>query len=133
MSARDITSKAKPQASQADDSLDIPESLKISAERRKQAWLEFDAHCPSKPAPAFGREMTETELAYRRSIEHDRALKRAADEVRFRAMRTKAAAEKAEREAVRHAVEQRRREEGRGVDRDRHAGAGAGARRAGRA
>jgi hypothetical protein len=76
--------------------------------------------------------MTKTERAYRASIERDKAAKRAADEVRFQVMRAKAAAEKAEREAVRHAVEQRRSEERRGVDRDRHAGAEARARRAGR-
>jgi len=111
MSARDITSKAEPQASQADDSLDIPEFLKISAERRQQAWLEFDAHCPSKPIPTFGREMSATERAYRLSIERERAAKRVADEVRFRAMRAKAAAERAERRAVEQAVNQREREE----------------------
>src|SRR5262249_53874917 len=53
----------------ADDGLDIPEFLKISAERRKQAWLEFDARHPSKPIPTFGREMREVEHAYRASIE----------------------------------------------------------------
>jgi hypothetical protein len=99
MSRANITSLIKQQADdQADDGLNIPEFLKISAERRKQAWLEFDARHSSKPTPAFSREMTETERLYRASIEREKAAKRAADEIRFQAMRAKAAAEKAERE-----------------------------------
>jgi hypothetical protein len=97
-----------PVKRQDDDGLDIPEFLKISAERRQQAWIEFDARRSSTPTPTPtpGREMTKTERLYRASIERDKAAKRAADEVRFQAMRAKAAAEKAERLAVRHAVEQ---------------------------
>jgi hypothetical protein len=116
MSRANITSPIKQQADdQADDGLNIPEFLKISAERRKQAWLEFDARHSSKPTPAFSREMTETERLYRASIEREKAAKRAADEIRFQAMRAKAAAEKAEREAVRQAVEQQKREQRRAV------------------
>jgi hypothetical protein len=112
MSAANITPQVKRQADdQADDGLDIPEFLKISAERRKQAWLEFDARPPLKPIPTFGREMSETERLYRASIEQEKAAKRATDEVRFQAMRAKAAAEKAERMAVKRAVDHQRNAE----------------------
>ena len=64
MSAANIISSAKQQDAQgADDGLDIPEFLKISAERRKQAWREFDARRAPTPVPTPGREMTETERA----------------------------------------------------------------------
>src|SRR5262245_27797357 len=115
MFAANIISSAEQQDDRADDGLDIPAFLKISARRRKQAWLKFDARHPSKSTPAFSREMTETEHLYRASIERDKAAKRAADEVRFQAMRAKAAAEKAERQAVRQAVEHRNREQHRAV------------------
>jgi hypothetical protein len=69
MSRANTTSPIKRQA---DDGLDIPEFLKISAERRKQAWLKFDARHSSKPAPAFGRDLTETERAYRASIAREK-------------------------------------------------------------
>jgi len=124
MSAANITAQLKQQAGdQADDGLNVPEFLKISAGRRKQAWLEFDARHPSKPVPTFGREMSETERPYRASIEREKAARRAVDEVRFQVMRAKAATEKAEREAVRQAVEQQKREQHRAVagDRGRHA------------
>jgi len=58
--------------------------------------------------------MREVERAYRASIERDKAAKRAADKVRFEAMRAKAAADKAERMAVKRAVDQQRSEERRG-------------------
>jgi hypothetical protein len=106
----DITLPIERQDGQVGDNLDIPEFLKISAKRRKQAWLEFDAHRP-QPIPTFGREMSATERAYRASIEREKAAKRAADEIRFQSMRAKAAAEKAERQAVQQAVEQQKREE----------------------
>jgi hypothetical protein len=85
----------------ANDGLDVPDFLKLSAADRRRAW---ERH-PSKPTPALGREVTSTEVAYRASIEREKAAKRAADEVRFQAMRAKAAAEKSEREAIKQAVE----------------------------
>src|SRR5262245_65261623 len=105
MPAADIIPPVERQADQVGNGLDVPTFLKISAADRRRAW---ERH-PSKPTPALGREMTETERAYRASIERERAAKRAADEVRFQAMRAKAATEKAEREAVRQAVEQQKR------------------------
>jgi len=124
MSGANIITEANRQADdKADDGLDIPDLLKISAERRKQAWREFDARHRSETPPVFGREMREVERAYRASIERDQAAKRAADEVRFEAMRAKAVAEKVEREAVKQAVDQQKREQRRAVpgDRGRHA------------
>jgi hypothetical protein len=129
MSAANNTSPVQRQDDQADDSLDIPAFLKISAQRRKQAWREFDARRSSTPAPAPGREMRETERAYRASIERDRAAKRAADEIRFRQLRAKTAADKAARAAVQLAVKQRQHEERRGVGDNCHADAGTRARR----
>ena len=126
MSAPNITPQVERQDDdQADDGLDVPDLLKLTAADRRLAWERN----PSRPMPAFGRAMTETELAYRASIERDKAAKRAADEIRFQAMRAKAAAEKAERQTVKQAVEQRKHEKDRGVGRD-HAGAGTRARRA---
>jgi|SRR5213595_3943805 hypothetical protein len=86
------------------DDLDIPAFLKLTAEQRRAAW----ARQPAKPIPAFSREITDTERAYRASIEAQKAERRAADELRFRAMRAKAAAEKAERHAVKQAVQEER-------------------------
>lgn len=111
MSRANITPPAPRQDDRDDDGLDIPEFLKICAERRKQAWREFDARRPSKPTPTIGRELSETERAYWASIEREKAARRAADEVRFKVMRAKAAAEKVERRAVEQAVQQQKREE----------------------
>ena len=107
MSRADITTQANRQADDHADGLDLPDFLKIPAADRRRAW---DRH-PPKPMPAFGRELSSTERAYRASIERDRAAKRAADEVRFQAMRAKAAAEKAEHQAIEQAVQQQKREE----------------------
>jgi hypothetical protein len=116
MSAADITPQVKQQDDDlADDGLDIPGFLKITAVDRRHAWNRH----PPTPVPAFGREMTETEVAYRASIARERAAKRAADEVRFQAMRARAASEKAERQAVQQAVKKRKHEGHRGVGRDR--------------
>jgi len=123
MSAPNIISEIKQQDELADDGLSIPNFFKLTAADRRLAWERN----PSRPLPAFGREMTATERAYRASIELDKAVKRARDEVRFRQLRAKAAAEKAERAAVQLAVKQRQREERRGVGRH-HQRAGAGTR-----
>jgi len=102
MSAANITPQVKRQDDdQADAGLDIPTFLQIPAADRRRAW---DRN-PARPMPAFGREMSETERLYRASVEREKAAKRAADEVRFHAMRAKAVAEKAEREAIKQAVE----------------------------
>ena len=105
MSPANITREVGRQADQVGDDLDVPTFLKISAADRRRAWERQ----PSKPMPAFGRELSETERAYRASIERERAAKRAADEIRFEAMRAKAAAEKAEHQAVEQAIQQQRR------------------------
>jgi len=125
MSAPNIISEIKQQDELADDGLSIPNFFKLTAADRRPAWERN----PSRPLPAFGREMTATERAYRASIELDKAVKRARDEVRFRQLRAKAAAEKAERAAVQLAVKQRQREERRGVG--RHHGVGRDRQRAG--
>src|SRR5262249_13483776 len=101
MSATNILAPVERQADLVGAKLDIPDFLKISAENRRRAW----AHVQSKSFPTFVRELTETERAYRASIEREKAAKRAADEIRFKTMRAKAAAEKAEREAIKQAVE----------------------------
>ena len=100
MSCANITPPAPRQDDRDDDGLDIPDFLKITAADRRLAWERN----PSRPMPAFGREMSATERAYRASIEREKAAKRAADEVRFKAMRAKAATEKAERDSVKRAV-----------------------------
>jgi hypothetical protein len=65
MSAPNITPQVKRQDDdQADDGLDVPDFLKLTAADRRRAWERN----PSRSMPAFGREMTETELAYRASI-----------------------------------------------------------------
>jgi hypothetical protein len=91
--------------SDIDDGLAVPDFLKISVADRRLAWERN----PPKPMPAFGREMTETEIAYCASIEAEKAAKRAADEIRFQKMRAKAATEKVERLALKRAVEKRDR------------------------
>jgi hypothetical protein len=83
------------------DDMDIPAFLRIPQEVRKAAWERN----PPKAAQSFsGRELTETEKAYRASKEYDKALRRERDRPRFEAMRAKAAAAKAELDAVKHAV-----------------------------
>ena len=93
MSAANITPQVNRQDDQADDGLDVPDFLKLTAADRRRAWARFQP----RALPAFVREMSETERLYRASIERDKAAKRAADEIRFQTMRAKATAEKAER------------------------------------
>jgi hypothetical protein len=83
-----------------DDPFHIPDFLVLTPEQRAAGWRR----CPPKSLPAFGREVNETQIAYRQSIEDEKALKRVLDEQRFRIMREKAAAEKAELEGVREAA-----------------------------
>jgi hypothetical protein len=83
----------------------IPAFLKLSPEQRAAAWLRN----PPREAPALGRETTETERAYRASLEAERAARRARDAIRFKALRARAAAEKAERQAIKQSVKQRNR------------------------
>jgi hypothetical protein len=45
-----------------DDGLDIPEFLKISAERRKQAWIEYDRR-QSTPEAVLRREQEPEDIA----------------------------------------------------------------------
>ena len=68
MSAPNIISEIKQQDELADDGLSIPNFFKLTAADRRLAWERN----PSRPLPAFGREMTATERAYRASIELDR-------------------------------------------------------------
>jgi hypothetical protein len=82
----------------------IPAFLKLSPEQRAAAWLRN----PPREAPALG-QMTETERAYRASLEAEKAAKRAADAIRFKVLRAKAAAQKAERQAIKQSVKQRNR------------------------
>jgi len=83
------------------DDLDIPAFLRIPQEVRAAAWKRN----PPKAAQSFsGRELTETERAYRASKEYDKALRRERDRPRFEAMRAKAAADKAELAAVKQAA-----------------------------
>jgi len=88
----------------SDDDLDIPEFLRVTPERaaaRRQAWIDN----PPKAMPAFaGHQSNETQRLYRESIERDKARKRELDRPRFEAMRAKAAAEKAELDAVKAAA-----------------------------
>ena len=107
MSAANITPQVNRQDDQADDGLDVPDFLKLTAADRRRAWARFQP----RALPAFVREMSETERLYRASIERDKAAKRAADEIRFQTMRAKATAEKAERRTVEQAVQQQKREE----------------------
>jgi hypothetical protein len=98
--AANIISPTSPQATSARDDLDIPDFLRLSAAERRHAW----EHQPPKPTPAFARAMTETERAYRASIEREKAARRAADEGRFQVMRAKTAQERAERQAIQQAI-----------------------------
>lgn len=84
----------------SDSDLEIPDFLRIPASARAAGWRDH----PPQPTQSFGREMSETERLYRESIEYDKAVKRELDRPRFAAMRARAAAEKAELEAVRIAA-----------------------------
>lgn len=88
----------------SDIDLDIPDFLRVTPEEaaRRKLWWEKN---PPKAMPSFGgREPTETERAYNESKERDKALRLERDRPRFEAMRAKAAADKAELEAVKHAA-----------------------------
>lgn len=87
------------------DNSDIPNFLRISPEDRRRAWERN----PPKPLPAFGREKTEAEIAYYASIKAEKSARRSRDEVRFKIMRAKTAAEKAERQRIKQAIEERDR------------------------
>ena len=86
------------------DDLEIPDFLRVTPEdaaKRKLAWERN----PPRPMPVFGgREPTETERLYRESKERDRKARIERDRPRFEAMRIKAAAEKAELDAVKRAA-----------------------------
>ena len=87
------------------DDLAIPEFLRLSKEARAEAWIRK----PPRPMPSFGREMTETERAYRASIEHDKARQRAINEQRWAELRERQQEEKAARAQVALAVKRRKR------------------------
>jgi hypothetical protein len=48
-------------------------SLPLTAEQRREGWKRQ----PSKPMPAFGRELSETERLYRAPIEREKVAKKA--------------------------------------------------------
>ena len=86
-----------------DDGLDIPEFLRLSKETRAEAWIRK----PPKAMPGFGRTFSETERAYRASIEHDKARARVIAEQRWAELRERQQEEKAARERVALAVKRR--------------------------
>jgi hypothetical protein len=83
---------------------DIPDFLLVTPEIAAQRKLAWERNPPK--ATHFGYERTPTEIAYYKSIEDERILKRVLDEQRFRIMRERAAAEKAEIDAVKAAAKQ---------------------------
>jgi phage terminase Nu1 subunit (DNA packaging protein) len=91
--------------SEDDDGLSVPDFLRISAEDRRRAW----ERSPPRSTPALERKRTATEIAYYASIAAEMAAKRAADAIRFKVLRARAAAEKAERQAIKQSVKQRTR------------------------
>ena len=54
--------KTMNSTNRTDDGLDIPEFLKISAERRKQAWIEYDNR-QRTPEAVIGREQQPEDIA----------------------------------------------------------------------
>ena len=94
------------------DDLEIPTFLRLTAQQRKQAWLD---HPPTTCARnSTGIKLTETERLYRASIERDKALKRELDQQRWAELKARKLADKAERDGVKRAVRQARRSEMRG-------------------
>jgi hypothetical protein len=77
----------------------IPRFLRIPQAQRNAAWVRN----PPKPMPEF-YERNATQIAYRQSIEDEKTIKRVLDEQRFRIMRERANAEKAERDAIMQAA-----------------------------
>ena len=84
---------------------EIPAFLRLTAEERNVAWVKH----PPKAMPAFGIARTPTEIAYYQSIEHDKARRRARDEVRWAELKARKDADKAEIEAVRMQVKRRKK------------------------
>ena len=85
------------------DDLDIPEFLRLTKQQRAEAWIRQ----PPRPMPSFGRELSETERAYRASIEHDKARARVIAEQRWAELRERQQEEKAARDRVALAVKRR--------------------------
>lgn len=78
---------------------DLPACLRIPQAKRNQNWVEH----PPQPLPK-SIERTETERAYWQSVRDDEALRRAINEQRWRELKAKKDAEKAELESVAAAV-----------------------------
>ena len=90
-----------PDSDRGADPLAIPAFLKIPKAQRAQAWVRNQ---PRVMVHAEAWQRSETRRLYDLSIEHDKAVARARNEQRWTALREKAAADKAEREAVKRAV-----------------------------
>lgn len=82
----------------------IPRFLRIPQAQRNAAWVRN----PPRPMPEF-YERNATQIAYRESIERDKAIQRAKDEVRWAMLKARRAAEQAELALVAVAVKRRTR------------------------
>lgn len=89
-----------------DEFPDIPSFLRLTAEQRRQGWLDHPPYVPT------ARPLTEAERERKADDMRKQALKRALDEQRWAALREKANADKAERAAVARAVRQSRMSKG---------------------
>jgi hypothetical protein len=99
-----------------DDGLDIPAFLRVTAPRPwKEVTFTSTNNTPAKRDWRRPKSMTDEEWAEWQEREERRAaVQRALDEPRFQAMREKAAAEKAEINAVKAAAKQAHRRARRG-------------------
>jgi hypothetical protein len=89
-----------------DDGLDIPEFLRISTERRRQAWERWSREHPTGSAMTFKRRETEVERAYRISKDRDKAFRQATTKYveNKNSYFAKRKAENAEKKAVKDAA-----------------------------
>ena len=87
-----------------EDDLDIPEFLKISAEHRKAAWVEYYRDHPARKQEPTGWQPSQVEKDYLASKKRDKALKYVVKEPERKARYAQKKAEADEIKAVKRAV-----------------------------
>ena len=87
-----------------EDDLDIPEFLKISAEHRKAAWVEYYRDHPARKQEPTGWQPSQVEKDYLASKKRDKALKYVIKEPERKARYAQKKAETAEIQSVKDAV-----------------------------
>jgi hypothetical protein len=88
------------------DPLAIPAFLKIPQAQRAQSWVR---NPPRVMVHTEAWQRSETRRLYDLSIEHDKAVARARNEQRWAALKAQRDADKAERDAVKLAVQKSKR------------------------